>query len=114
MGLHWSSIVSILHVYRVLCFSYDDYWIAGTDGESEGTFKFPDGTTMTYLDWDGGQPNDDHNPQQDCLVGIVKDNHQWHDRPCSQTHYFVCEVPAPGERVTILAPFQKLYYLLAQ
>ncbi len=78
------------------------FWVAVTDAEVEGEWRWPDGTLLSYEPWHEGEPND-WGGQEDCAAlnwhGAVK----WNDIHCEERFGFVCEraaVPAiepPGE-----------------
>ncbi len=73
-----------------------DYWIGLTDAETEGDWKWSDGSNFTgYTNWMSGDPNNYNN--QDC-VAIVKGNFyggvrdgEWHDDKCSNLKGYICE-----------------------
>ncbi|XP_072395612.1 C-type lectin 37Db-like isoform X2 [Diabrotica undecimpunctata] len=48
------------------------------------------GKTLTYLNWYQGQPN---GGQEECIAVYLKNSElQWHDVPCWNKYYFICEV----------------------
>ena len=75
-----------------------DYWIGLTDAETEGDWKWIDGSKLTgYTNWMTGQPNNYNN--QNCA--IIKKGYssgtnkyfdgEWHDDRCSFTLSYICE-----------------------
>ncbi|XP_071078434.1 uncharacterized protein [Haliotis cracherodii] len=65
-------------------------WIGGTDIDTEGSFKWSDGTPFTWTNWENGQPNNYGN-KQDCVEAYTeKYQHQWNDLYCSSERTFVC------------------------
>ncbi|XP_067669831.1 uncharacterized protein [Haliotis asinina] len=62
-------------------------WIGGTDFDTEGTFKWSDGTPFTWTNWEEGQPNN-YARNQDCIE--LYDNKEWNDLVCSTEYPFVC------------------------
>ena len=72
------------------------YWLGATDDDVEGNFVWHGGIPMSYTYWRPGQPNDDHNPPQDCLMGTPWYDHRWQDKSCTETYLFVCEYIIPG------------------
>ncbi|XP_067396467.1 C-type lectin domain family 4 member G-like [Emydura macquarii macquarii] len=66
-----------------------NYWIGLNDIDKEGTFKWIDHSSVSYRNWDQGEPNDDHN-REDC-VHILK-NGKWNDAPCGMNQDgWICE-----------------------
>ena len=74
-----------------------DAWVPATDEETEGSFKWPDGTTLatagqqqnngTWLPpWGDGEPNNWNN-EEDC---VVKSGGKWNDIACSYNYGYVC------------------------
>ena len=70
------------------------YWIDGTDEETEGTWRFDDGTPMHYFNWGSvyrQQPNND-NGVSHCLVLYRGDKWRWHDNSSGERQWgFICE-----------------------
>ncbi|KAK0140031.1 CD209 antigen-like protein D [Merluccius polli] len=64
-----------------------DHWIGLSDGDTEGTWKWVDGTIMTSSFWVSGQPND-YGGGQDC-VSTREDG--WNDDPCAYQYHWICE-----------------------
>ncbi|KAK0150099.1 C-type lectin domain family 17, member A [Merluccius polli] len=64
-----------------------DYWIGLSDGDTEGTWKWVDGTNMTSSFWGPGQP-DDKRGAEDCVVTLGRD---WNDVPCAVPLRWICE-----------------------
>ena len=62
-------------------------WIGLTDGRSESTFRWLDGTVATWGHWDSNQPNEDS--QQNCVMLEIYD--KWQDKECSNTYHYVCQ-----------------------
>jgi hypothetical protein len=73
-------------------FGIVDWWLAGTDAASEGTFAWDDGysSAWSYTDWASGNPTGT-STDWDC---VVEDWHtsgsQWSDAPCGTNSHFVC------------------------
>jgi hypothetical protein len=72
-------------------------WIGANDRDTEGAFRWPDGSQVVDDDasWrDDGQPNDSEGGE-DC---VVMDGGQWNDVGCDETEFeglgltFVCEL----------------------
>ena len=70
------------------------YWIDGTDEETEGTWRFDDGTPMHYFNWGSvyrQQPNNGKGLSH-CLVLYRGDKWRWHDnQPGERQWGFICE-----------------------
>ncbi|KAK0132901.1 Macrophage mannose receptor 1 [Merluccius polli] len=74
-----------------------DYWIGLSDGDTEGTWKWVDGTIMTSSFWRPGEPNDNHGAE-DCVVTEERGElwggdleRGWFDVPCAVQYYWICE-----------------------
>ncbi|KAK0136280.1 CD209 antigen-like protein D [Merluccius polli] len=62
-------------------------WIGLSDGDTEGTWKWVDGTIMTSSFWLSNQPND-AGRGQDC---VATGWNAWNDLPCGEQHRWICE-----------------------
>ncbi|XP_059846881.1 hepatic lectin-like [Hypanus sabinus] len=67
-----------------------NHWIGLRYSAKEQTWRWVDGTNYTsnVKFWARGQPNGG----EDCVT--VSDNGLWHDWPCNDNHFFICEKPA--------------------
>ena len=67
------------------------YWIGLSDSDSEGEWKWTDGTVLLtgYQRWKSGQPNN-KDGKQDC-VAIYGGKAKWNDVRCSRKLGFICE-----------------------
>jgi hypothetical protein len=70
------------------------WWIGANDQAVEGTFRWPDGTPLTYTNWNPGEPND-WGGAEDCGE-LYTAAQQWNDNNCGVGRYFVCEAAATG------------------
>lgn len=67
------------------------WWIGLTDSgsDNEGNYRWVSGTDFSFTNWDGGEPNDDGTPVEDCAE--MRGSGQWNDFPCGNGRYFICE-----------------------
>ncbi|XP_036438821.1 C-type lectin domain family 4 member M-like [Colossoma macropomum] len=61
-------------------------WIGLTDSETEGVWKWVDGSALTTKFWASGDPNS-HLGDEDCVVTAMK----WADFPCNHRFVWICE-----------------------
>uniref|UniRef100_A0A8C5Q1P8 Collectin-12 n=1 Tax=Leptobrachium leishanense TaxID=445787 RepID=A0A8C5Q1P8_9ANUR len=69
-----------------------NFWIGLTDTEEENVWKWLDGTTLIYMNWKPGQPDNwahEHGPGEDC-AGIINTG-LWNDFHCHEYNRFICE-----------------------
>ncbi|XP_021351675.1 macrophage mannose receptor 1-like [Mizuhopecten yessoensis] len=68
--------------------------IQGSDRNSEGTFKFEDGTVMQYFDWYGTEPNN-HLGDEDFIFIVPGQGFRWGDGidVASTVSSFICQIP---------------------
>ncbi|XP_078579734.1 lymphocyte antigen 75-like isoform X1 [Branchiostoma floridae x Branchiostoma japonicum] len=66
--------------------------IGFTDKDVEGTFVWTDGSLVTFLNWNGNEPN--NAGEEDCTELIV-DSGKWNDIPCDgRNRDYTCKKPA--------------------
>ncbi|CAB1458184.1 unnamed protein product [Pleuronectes platessa] len=68
------------------------FWIGLTDTETEGTWKWVDGTLLSTSYWHPGEPNSYFSTDEDC--GETKFNdleYNWNDEQCSELNFWICE-----------------------
>ncbi|XP_056265549.1 C-type lectin domain family 4 member E-like [Pseudoliparis swirei] len=66
-------------------------WIGLTDRETEGVWKWVDGTDLNKTYWKPKQP-DNHNNNEDCVhMSASSDMNNWNDMTCDTELYFTCE-----------------------
>ncbi|KAK2865587.1 hypothetical protein Q7C36_001643 [Tachysurus vachellii] len=66
-------------------------WIGLSDTDTEGVWKWVDGSPLTTAYWDEGEPNNDKD-HEDCgeIMGHPEEKN-WNDRRCSDNELWVCE-----------------------
>ncbi|XP_031693488.1 C-type lectin domain family 4 member E isoform X1 [Oncorhynchus kisutch] len=74
-------------------------WIGLTDRETEGSWKWVDGTPLITSYWIIDQPNNGRSvstfPGEDCVVlrnGQDQPEKTWNDINCAQKHIWICEM----------------------
>ncbi|XP_066539318.1 CD209 antigen-like [Hoplias malabaricus] len=77
--------------FAAKCLGHDDSavaWIGLTDLDTEGNWKWVDGSRLTSGYWNDGEPN--NVGEEDCAVikGNIK---KWNDRKCSDQIRWICE-----------------------
>ncbi|KAM4603884.1 C-type mannose receptor 2-like [Polymixia lowei] len=71
------------------------YWIGLTDTETEGTWKWVDGTPMTTSYWGDREPNSYEGRNEDCgEVRFSTWEKSWNDEPCKNQNVWICEKTA--------------------
>ena len=63
------------------------FWIGYTDEHSQKNYRWNDGSTSAYTNWEVLEPN--HLPGEDCAV--MKLNGKWNDLSCMAQHSYVCK-----------------------
>ena len=71
-------------------------WISGSDQDTEGHWIFPDGNSLSYLNWWTGQPRASLGRVENCLMlyvtqGGAAQARFWHDFPCDYEGPFICQ-----------------------
>ncbi|XP_060771615.1 C-type lectin domain family 4 member M-like [Neoarius graeffei] len=65
-------------------------WIGLSDRDTEGEWKWVDGTPLTTVYWLDGEPN--NAGDEDCAENLYSsDKKGWNDLPCSQNQLWICE-----------------------
>ncbi|XP_030643641.1 C-type lectin domain family 4 member F-like [Chanos chanos] len=69
-------------------------WIGLTDRDTEGVWKWVDGTALSTGYWYGGQPNDGgYYGNEDCVISghTYQSLRSWNDISCSSRFSWICE-----------------------
>ncbi|KAK2815955.1 hypothetical protein Q5P01_026422 [Channa striata] len=69
-----------------------EVWIGISDQETEGTWKWVDGTLLTTSYWGINEPNSHEGKDEDCgeIKFYAKEN-SWNDKPCDSENVWICE-----------------------
>lgn len=59
------------------------------DRKDKSKWKWVDGTSMAYQDWDEGEPS----TNGQCGYIRTEHDYHWDDEPCGNTKSFICKVP---------------------
>ena len=71
-------------------YSTSKWWMGFNDIDSEGTWVWEDGTTVSYTNWAAGEPNDSGG--EDCgQLNRYHPDTTWNDEPCTSSFRYVCE-----------------------
>jgi hypothetical protein len=72
-----------------------EYWLGGSDQDSEDKWTWLDGSPLSYHPWATSQPDDGaSSPPENCLTQLGSDNElvgSWNDAFCERQFSFVCE-----------------------
>ncbi|KAF4523638.1 hypothetical protein B566_EDAN010146 [Ephemera danica] len=67
------------------------FWTSGNDLEQEGNWIWRSTRQpFTFKNWEVNQPGDREKGLENCMY-IGNDGNKWHDAPCTETYYFICE-----------------------
>ncbi|XP_071779401.2 CD209 antigen-like protein C isoform X1 [Centroberyx gerrardi] len=67
-------------------------WIGLTDSETEGIWKWVDGSTLTTRYWGPGEPNSDKGKNEDCVeIRFFNLINSWNDESCDIQNFWICE-----------------------
>lgn len=66
-----------------------EFWLGGTDGQSEGSWLWLDGSPISYTNWNSREPNN-VGGAEDCMA-MDAGNGKWNDAGCARPRASVCE-----------------------
>lgn len=66
-----------------------DVFVGFSDSDVEATFVWVDGSTVTYTNWEAGEPDDDFGIG-DCVI-VLGTSGKWNDTPCIMWYEYVCK-----------------------
>ncbi|KAK2840174.1 hypothetical protein Q5P01_013914 [Channa striata] len=75
-------------------FSNVDTWIGLSDSSEEGKWKWVDGTLLSLMYWNEGEPNNIGMGGEDCGEMAADTGHKWNDLHCDQSLRWICEKSA--------------------
>lgn len=88
------------------------FWIGLNEQQTEGLWKWTDGTTLSFLHWSEWEPNNWQNIDEDCTFVGWEGTLTWHDAPCNMQSYFICQREKTGEvDERVISTAQKLLYI---
>ncbi|KAG8138548.1 hypothetical protein E2320_004426 [Naja naja] len=68
-----------------------DVWMGLRLSKRKGIWEWSDGSNLTYISWEEGEPNNFFN-RESCAVLSARSRYlQWNDKNCMHLHPFVCE-----------------------
>lgn len=67
-------------------------WIGLTDRESNGTWRWVDGTALETSYWQDGEPNKHEGKDEDCgEIRFFEKENNWNDVQCELQRFWICE-----------------------
>nr|XP_022336336.1 macrophage mannose receptor 1-like isoform X2 [Crassostrea virginica] len=77
----------------------ENIWIGMTKGFSDG-FQWKDGSPVSFLNWNKGEPSDAMNSTQEECVEMYTDNGKWNDVTCFTKRRYTCKQAAQMSTTT--------------
>ena len=72
-------------------YSTQKWWTGFNDRASEGTWEWSNGETVSYTNWNSGEPNNSGG-NEDCGQLNRFSGTTWNDEPCGASFRYICEV----------------------
>ncbi|XP_071361310.1 CD209 antigen-like protein A isoform X2 [Trachinotus anak] len=67
-------------------------WIGLTDRDTEGVWKWVDGSPLTKSYWGQGEPNNFRGTKEDCVeIRFHEGQNSWNDKACGDNNFWICE-----------------------
>ncbi|XP_077864342.1 polycystin-1-like protein 2 [Saccoglossus kowalevskii] len=70
---------------------FDEWWIGLTDRETEGVFRWLDGSELVYEYFQDNEPNSRGAQNKDCVLVQKHDEYKWNDLSCNTKSRFICQ-----------------------
>ena len=71
-------------------YSTAKWWMGFNDRSTEGTWEWASGQSVSFTDWEPGEPND-AGFREDCGQLNRFSGDTWNDEPCSSRFRYICE-----------------------
>ena len=78
------------------------HWIGLYDMDIEGSWLWSDGTSFTWNNWVGREP--DGGDKENCAILVHIKEWGWYDGPCSNKLSFVCKIPGKDTHTDFIRP----------
>ncbi|XP_060545238.1 C-type lectin mannose-binding isoform-like [Pantherophis guttatus] len=66
-------------------------WIGLRDPRKQRTWEWSDRSSINYLSWNPGEPNNDFNKEHCVHLWSPAGYKKWNDTPCESLHPFLCQ-----------------------
>ncbi len=95
-GAYLAEIADNAETAIVATLGANNAWIGLDDTVSERAFRWVNGSTSGYRNFQSGEPNDGSaaGRGEDCVTIGGDASHEWNDTPCGDPHPAVCECDA--------------------
>jgi hypothetical protein len=72
-------------------YSTDKWWTGFNDRATEGTWVWESGESVTYTNWQSGEPNDGGGNEDCGQLNRFHPTQTWNDEPCASSFRYICE-----------------------